>query len=541
VDDSLIVQDADAVTLILTASTDHRLEYPQYTGRDFEGLTAHRMEMATQKKYGDLLQTHIDDHSALFGRVHLDLAPGVRDTIPTDKRLQAFVETRRDPHLVELAFQYGRYLLMASSRPGSLPANLQGVWANKIQTPWNGDYHTDVNIEMNYWPAEVTNLPETHLPLFDLITSLVEPGQRTAEIHYNADGWVVHPITNVWGYTSPGERASWGMHTGAGAWICQHIMEHYVFTGDTAFLQRMFPVLEGSVRFYMDWLVKHPDTGKLVSGPAVSPENTFIAPDGSNCQISMGPAHDQQVIWQLFTDYLKASEVLGTETAFTDSVSTAKSELAGPQIGSDGRLMEWAEEFPEAEPGHRHISHLFALHPGAQISTEHTPELARAAKRSLDHRIEHGGGHTGWSAAWLVSQYARLEEAEQAKQSLDVVLSKNMTPNLFAQHPPFQMDANFGVTAGIAEMLLQSHADVIHLLPALPEAWPEGTVQGLRARGGLTVELVWKDGILEHASLSADQGGLFNLKYGTVYLPVALARGEGVTVILKNGQLTGQQ
>ncbi len=379
---------------------------------------------------------------------------------------------------------------------------------------------------MNYWPAEVTNLYEMHLPLFDLIESISTPGARTAEVQYNLDGWVVHPITNVWGYTSPGEVASWGMHTGGGAWICSHIMEHYAFTGDKQFLERMYPVLKSSVTFYLDWLVEDPETGELVSGPAVSPENTFIAPDGSRCQISMGPAHDQQVIWQLFTDFLDASEELGVENPYTEKVADAREKLAGPEIASDGRLMEWPEEFEEVEPGHRHISHLFALHPGSQINPEQTPELAEAAEKSLDYRIEHGGGHTGWSAAWLISQYARLYEAEKARESINTVLTKSTSPNLFNSHPPFQMDGNFGVTAGIAEMLLQSHAGMINLLPALPKDWPTGEVKGLMARGGYEVDISWQNGELSEASINADRDGKINIKYGSTERIISFEAGE---------------
>ncbi len=477
---SLKIENADEVILLLSASTDYVLDYPVYKGRDYKTLTKRNIERAVEKTFDELLDAHKKEYQQYFQRVKLDITPQEITEIPTDERIKTFKRTKSDPHLTELMFQYGRYLLISSSRPGSLPANLQGIWSNKIQTPWNGDYHTDVNVEMNYWPAEVTNLPEMHLPLFDLIESISAPGKKTAEIQYYLNGWVVHPVTNVWGYTSPGERASWGLHSGGGAWICSHIGEHYAFTEDKAFLKRMYPVLKGSVQFYMEWLVEDPKTGKLVSGPAVSPENTFLAPDGSKSQISMGPAHDQQVIWQLFTDFIFASKKLGIKNEFVSKVKVAKSRLAETKIGSDGRLMEWPEEFPEAEPGHRHISHLFALHPGAQINKD-TPELMAAAKKSLDYRIAHGGGHTGWSAAWLINQYARLYEAEKAKKSLNTVLAKSTSPNLFGQHPPFQMDANFGATAGIAEMLIQSHAGQIHLLPALPAAWPGERV--MRTRG----------------------------------------------------------
>jgi len=529
--DQLVVRNADEVVLYLTASTSYKLHYPDYSGRDYKTITQKNLETATEKSYKALLADHLKDCQNYYNRVDLDLTPEPVEDVPTNIRISRFKETGNDPRLVELMFQYGRYLLISSSRPGNLPANLQGIWANKIQTPWNGDYHTDVNVQMNYWPAEVTNLPEMHLPLFDLIESLVEPGEKTAQVQYGNRGWVVHPITNVWGYTSPGEQASWGMHTGAGAWICTHIAEHYRYTGDKNFLQRMYPVLRGSVEYYLDWLVTNPETGKLVSGPAVSPENTFIAPDGSRCQISMGPAHDQEVIWQLFTDFIYLSEEIGVSDEFLKQVKTARENLSGPQVGSDGRLMEWAHEFEEVEPGHRHISHLFAVHPGDQINLYDTPEWAQAAKKSLDFRIAHGGGHTGWSAAWLISQYARLGEAEKAEESLNTVLKKSVSYNLFGQHPPFQMDANFGATAGIAEMLLQSHAGIINLLPALPSNWPNGKVKGLRARGGYTVDITWENGRLVHANLVPDHDGSVKIQYKEMKKEITLKSGENAEVV----------
>ncbi|WP_339706289.1 glycoside hydrolase family 95 protein [uncultured Kriegella sp.] len=520
------IEDADEVTLLLSASTDYMLKYPDYKGRDYKNITANNLENATEKAFQQLLDDHINEYRSYYQRVRFDITPESVDPIPTDERVKNYKQTKSDSHLEELFFQYGRYLLISSSRPGTLPANLQGIWANKIQTPWNGDYHTDVNVEMNYWPAEVTNLSEMHLPLFDLIESLVEPGEKTAQVQYHHEGWVVHPITNTWGYTSPGEAASWGMHTGAGAWISTHILEHYAFTGDKIFLKRMYPVLGGSVEFYIDWLVKDPKTGKLVSGPAVSPENTFIAPDGSKSQISMGPAHDQQVIWQLFTDFLLASKELGVKNDFTVKVQESLNQLAGPQIGSDGRLMEWAEEFPEVEHGHRHISHLFALHPGSQIDLRETPKLAIAAKKSLDYRIDNGGGHTGWSAAWLINQYARLQDGEKAKESLETVLSKSTSPNLFGLHPPFQMDANFGATAGMAEMLLQSRDGIVHLLPALPKEWPDGKLSGLKAKGGLTIDMEWKDGSLLFAKIYSSKTQNITLAYKGKETLLALKKGE---------------
>ena len=530
VGNQLIVENADEVILYLSASTDYVLQYPNYNGRDYVNITKQNIEKAFSKDYKDLLHSHIKEYQNYFKRVEFDITPNKTAAIPTDKRVKNFKSNKSDPHLIELMFQYGRYLLISSSRPGTLPANLQGIWANKIQSPWNGDYHTDVNVEMNYWPAEVTNLSEMQLPLFDLITSLVEPGKKTAKTQYHNRGWVVHPITNIWGYTSPGESAGWGMHTGGGAWISTHIYEHYAFTNDKVFLKKMYPVLKESAQFYMDWLVKDPKSGKLVSGPAVSPENRFIAPDGSKSSISMGPTHDQQVIWQLFTDFINASKELGYQDNFIIEVNEARNNLAGSKIGSDGRLMEWMEEYPEVEPGHRHISHLFALHPGSQINMEETPELAEAAKKSLDYRIDHGGGHTGWSAAWLISQYARLQEAEKAEKSLHLVLKKSTSLNLFGQHPPFQMDANFGTTAGIAEMLIQSHAGILHLLPALPRNWSTGKANGLKARGNFIVDMEWENGIITKAKIYSMDGGDLKIVYGSKTKIISLKKGESKVI-----------
>lgn len=503
------------------AYSDYRREL-NLKGRDYLSLTRESIAKAEKKTFESLYQAHRKEYAAYFDRASFQLTESP-DTLATDVLVAQAKAGEINPHLYELMFQYGRYLLISSSRPGTMPANLQGIWANKLQTPWNGDYHTDVNIEMNYWPAEVTNLSEMHLPMFDLIASLVAPGTKTAQTQYQKKGWVVHPITNVWGYTSPGEYASWGMHTGAPAWICQHIGEHYRFTGDKDFLRKMYPVLKGAVEFYMDWLVTDPKTDKLVSGPAVSPENTFVAPDGSQCQISMGPTHDQQTIWQLFDDFEMASEALQINDVFTQEVADAKEKLLETRIASDGRIMEWAQEFPEAEPGHRHISHLFAVHPGSQINLLQTPELAEAASKSMDYRISHGGGHTGWSSAWLISQYARLHRAEKAKESLDKVLEKSLNPNLFTQCPPFQIDANFGTTAGIAEMLLQSHiyeqgAYIIQLLSSLPEGWKNGKFSGLKARGGFEVSVEWKDGVMVRAEIKSLLGNPFRVWYRGEYI-----------------------
>lgn len=532
-DGNLIVENADEVILYLTASTNYVLEYPDYTGRSYKTITEKNLIKGKQKSYKDVLESHLTEYKKYFDRVSLKLTKEL-DVIPTDVRLQKMKEDKSelDLHLVELLYQYGRYLLISSSRPGTIPANLQGIWAFQLQPAWNADYHTDVNVQMNYWPAEIANLGEMHTPLFDLMESLEKPGAKTAKTHYNARGWIVHPITNVWGFTSPGENSGWGMHVGAGAWLATHIMEHYYFTLDKEFLKDRFSTLKGATEFYMDWLVTDPKTGKLVSGPSVSPENKFKAPDGSISKICMAPTHDQQVIWQLFQNYTDACEALNIEDSFLKEVQNAQSQLLGTKIGKDGRLLEWNQEFEEIVKGHRHISHLFALHPGFQIDVERTPLLAKAAKKSLDYRIQHSGWKTGWNAAWLINQYARLGEGNQAETSLHTLLSTRISPNLFGQHPPFQIDANFGATAGISEMLVQSYAGEIRLLPALPDYWKNGEVKGLCARGGFVVDVKWENGKITEASIYSKKGGEAKIKYKENVIIIKLEAGETKNISL---------
>ncbi|MCC5930194.1 MAG: glycoside hydrolase family 95 protein [Cyclobacteriaceae bacterium] len=529
-DKSIRVKDAQNLMILITGASDY----------DAENLTFNRevnplgrchaiIENAADKTYTLLKSSHIDDHYAFMGRTELVIGNEDHEHLTTVQRLENVKSGLNDDGLISLFFQYGRYLLLGSSRaPGQLPANLQGIWNHHMTAPWNSDYHANINLQMNYWHAEVANLSETLEPLYHFVRRNAVPGRVTAREMYGTSGWTFHHVLDIYGRTGLHDGIQWGTFPMGGPWMTFPVWRHFEFGQDKTYLKNIaWPMLKGSAEFVLDFLIESPD-GYLVSSPSYSPENSYVDPKTSKeHRLTYGPYMDTQIARELFHYCLSAIEILGDENGLQQRIQMALEKLPPNRIGADGTLMEWIQDYEEYEPGHRHMSHLLALHPGGQITSDEA-ELFEAAAKTIEKRLAHGGGHTGWSRAWVINFYARLLNGNEAYHHLLALLQKSTHDNLFGDHPPFQIDGNFGGAAGVAEILLQSHAGCIHLLPALPEAWPTGKVKGLRARGNFEISMEWKDGKLLYADVNAPVGGKATFCYGDKKQEFNISRGETV-------------
>ncbi len=541
-DSSLSVRSASEAIILVSLGTD-------YFDKDGIGQSLEKcLSQAESKDFSTLRREHTLAYRSLFDRVSLDLGKRERDQLPIHERLAAFAGDKNDPGLAALYFQFGRYLLISSTRQGLLPPNLQGLWCNTIHTPWNGDYHLNINLQMNLWPAEVTNLSELHLPLIEWTKQQVPSGERTAKAFYNARGWVTHILGNVWEFTAPGEHPSWGATNTSAAWLCEHLYTHYQYTLDKEYLKDVYPTMKGAAQFFVDMLVQDPRTKYLVTAPTTSPENAYKMPNGSVVSICAGSTMDNQIVRELFTNTIEAAGILGVDSAFAAELAAKRDRLMPTTIGEDGRIMEWLEPYEEVEPTHRHVSHLYGLYPGNEISIAHTPELAEAARKSLEVR---GDQSTGWSMAWKINFWARLQDGDHAYKLLGDLLYPTIDwqtkevkgggsfPNLFCGHPPFQIDGNFGGTAGIAEMLIQSQSGLIEFLPALPSAWKNGSFSGLKVRNGGEVSAKWAEGLLTEARLKAIVPGSFQIKLPANSANMSLKKNQKpVSLPVINGMLT---